>query len=907
MRHESKAIKEIVDTILNTLFPLNSKADEDLVGMKTRLQYLKPRLEIGSDGVRMVGIWGVGGGGKTTLANSLYTEISQYFQGHCIVENIREESSKHGLNKLQGNMISALFKKETPIYSVLEGKNMIKNMLRGRKVLLILDDVDKLDQLEALAGKHDWFGSGSRIIITTRNEHLLRTHKVDEVCHVQLLSSDEAMQLFNRHAYNEKVYIGDYETLSSRVVSYAAGLPLALKVLGSFLYDKTKDGWISTLDRLKDIPETAIVEKLKISYDGLKNVEKELFLDIACFFRRSYKARTMEMLEACDFHPEIGIEVLRQKALISIVDGRFDMHDLVQEMGHYIVRGEYPNNPDKHSRIWKRKEIHNMLFEDATMENNKIEAVKYDDYEDGLAAKSNYDASQLCKIVSNIKKLRYLEVRIGDTTNVEVEGPAFLSNELRYFIWEGYPARSPFPDGFQLVKLVVLKLEKSFQKEVWKGCKHLPHLKVLQLCYMKKLIRTPNFDGLPCLQKLTLIHCHELEEIHKSLGNHTSLQYVSVSYCIKLRMFPSITHMKNLKNLEIKVCPKILEFPKIHANMESLVELSIECTEIDVFPSSIGEHCTNLISLQLGSSNNLKSINVNFDALKHLKELQLNTLRHVEIPSSIIELSNLQELTLSFIEFSRLGFSLSQLTQLKYLNVSYCEKLLELPELPSSLTTLLAVGCKSLKTFGDCYKNCRWLCAVSLRGGSIINDGDRLLESMLEASMAIENHYMFLYLKDILMVKGLTPQLVRGNRCRLQLPENWWNEFSGFLMCGVMSRFYVNIFTRISKNEEMNGMDSEHDVFWEETDADAGNYNSWVAYVSFGWLRQTAWWDQTCKALTFETGDDRRWGRCFGVRLIEKKRKSGLTETSTIYSSGHAPYLKIEHHSPSAIKISGFY
>ncbi|KAD4585092.1 hypothetical protein E3N88_22693 [Mikania micrantha] len=635
MRHESKAIKEIVDTVLNTLFPLNSKVDEDLVGMKTRLQYLKPRLEIGSDGVRMVGIWGVGGGGKTTLANSLYTEISQHFQ------------------------------------------------------------------------------DGNILIIQTN------------------------------------------------------------------------------------------------------------------------------------------------------------------------------------SRIWKQKEIDNMCFEDATMENNKIEAVKYDDFEDGIKTKSgiiterNYDASQLCKIVSNIKKLRYLEVSLRCSTYVEVEGPAFLSNELRYFSWHGYPARSLFPDGFQPLKLVVLKLSGRFQEEVWKGWKHLPHLKVLQLRAMDKLLITPNFDGLPSLQELTLNLCPELKEIHPSLENHTTLQYVSVSYCRKLRMFPTITHMKNLKNLSIEICPKILEFPKIHANMESLVELAIDCTGIEVLPSSIRERCTNLISLKLW-----------------------RWTRIIEIPSSIIELSNLQELDLSVNDFSRLGFSLSQLTQLKVLRMSDCEKLIELPELPSSLTTLSANQCKSLTTFGDCHKNCRWLCNVSLQGGSIINDGDRLLESMLEACMAIENHYMILQLRGIhQMEKGLTPQLVRGNRCRLQLPENWCNEFSGFLMCGVTLNYYMTIDVRISKNEEMNGMDSQHDVSvnWEDTDTDNTEYRygSGVAYVSFGMLRQTAWWDQTSKALTFEARETfRNDCRGFGVRLIEKKRKSGLTETSTIYSSGHAPYLKIEHHSPSTIEIS---
>uniref|UniRef100_A0A251UUE5 ADP-ribosyl cyclase/cyclic ADP-ribose hydrolase n=1 Tax=Helianthus annuus TaxID=4232 RepID=A0A251UUE5_HELAN len=588
--HESVIIKEIVETIVHRLSPINSEANEDLVGMTTRIQYLKSQLEIGSDGVRMVGIWGVGGGGKTTLASSLYIGISCYFEGHHIIENVREETSKHGLKKLQENILSAFSKTDMKVHSIVQGKNMIKSMLCRTKVLLLLDDVDELSQLEALAGSHSWFGSGSRILITTRDAHLLRTHKVDEVCHVRLLSDDEAIQLFNKHAYNKKEPVEDYETLSLRVVSYADGLPLALKVLGSFLFDKDKKGWMSTLDRLKDIPETEIVEKLKISYDGLKVVEKELFLDIACFFRKWEKDEAMEILEASDFHPEIGIEVLRQKALISIVDGRLDMHDLVQQMGHYIVRVKHPN---KHSRIWKSEDIYNMCLGDATItENDKIEAIEYH------LREHNYDPErtlQVCKKVSNLKKLRYLNVSM--TPLEYVEGLTFLSNELRYIDCCGYPLRRPFHTSFQPMKLVVLKLHTNFQKEVWKGCKHLPHLKVLELQWMKKLFRTPDFDGLPCLQKLTLTSCPKLEEIHPSLGSHTSLQHVNVINCYKLRMFPTIVHMANLKTLEISSCQKIVEFPKIQENMEGLVKLSIGFTGIRVLPSSIGEHCTNLISL----------------------------------------------------------------------------------------------------------------------------------------------------------------------------------------------------------------------------------------------------------------------------------------------------------------------
>ncbi|GJX66529.1 Toll/interleukin-1 receptor domain-containing protein [Tanacetum coccineum] len=435
--HESMVIKKIVDTIFGGLFPLNSDIDEGLVGMRARLQDLISQLKIGSGGVRMVGIWGLGGGGKTTLATSVYMEIKRRFKSHCIIENIREESCKSGLKKLQGDILSALCKTKMEVDCVAEGKREIKSKLCHSNVLVILDDVDHLDQLEALAGSPNWFGDGSRILITTRDEHLLKKHKVDHVSLVRLLSHDEAIWLFNSHAYNEEKHIKDYEKLSLQVVSYADGLPLALKVLGSFLYDKDAKEWMSTMDRLRDIPESEIVDKLKISYDGLKPVEKELFLDIACFFRGKWKSPAMEIFDACGFHPEIGIKVLIQKSLITIdSDERFGMHDLIQEMGHYIVRGEHPNNPEKHSRVWKHAEVSNMCFGDATVENDQIEAIEFGD---------NIHSSNrkmIIMFISKMKKLRWLRLTGFNNRHNKRNGeaPNCLSNELRVqkLLWKGY-------------------------------------------------------------------------------------------------------------------------------------------------------------------------------------------------------------------------------------------------------------------------------------------------------------------------------------------------------------------------------------------------------------------------------------------------------------------------------------
>ncbi|XP_071696789.1 TMV resistance protein N-like isoform X1 [Rutidosis leptorrhynchoides] len=772
--HEAAGIKSIVDTISERLFSLDEDVDDDLVGMGTRLQSLKSLLDIESGGVHMVGIWGVGGIGKTTLAYSAYDKFSHQFQGHCFIDQIREESTKHdGLKKVQEKILSALLKTNVNVQSVEEGKKMIRRRLRRSNVLIVLDDVDKDDQIEALAGSHKWFGDGSRIIITTRDEHLLKRENV-KISHASLLSHDEAFQLFNRHAVQEdKPPIEDYDTLSRRAVSYADGLPLALKVLGSFLRGKDKKEWESALEKMKNIPNPTIMDKLKISYDGLELYERELFLDIACFHRGDLVVYVKEMLEACGLYPDIGIKVLIEKALITISEyGRFEMHDLVQEMGHHIVRGQHPKNLEKHSRVWKKEEIVEMCSTDSTRENNEIEAIKFFCFDEKALL-------GFFKLVSNMKKLRLLIVRspLFSKSLEDVEGPSFLSNDLQYISWENYSG-SLFPADFQPTKLVVLELEHTLQKELWQGYKRLPQLKKLTIDDAKKLVSTPNFDGFPCLENLQLSRCDSLEEIHPSLGNCNSLVNVYVSQCKKLRSFPTIIYMKNLETLDIRNCEALVEFPEIHASMDSLKKLAIIWVGIEVLPaSSIGHYCTNLISLDLRFSDTFKRVEGNFQALKHLEKLKIEfaswyqpkleklpndllsncnlkrlnlsecKLEDGEIPCDVGELFNLTVLDLSHNNFSRLPFSLWKLTRLKALKLIFCEKLLEFPELPSSVDLFRGDICSSLQSMGEFYKNCKSLSQVTLSNSNNVTGVNGLLQCMLHVcpSLSLTSFFILVW------------------------------------------------------------------------------------------------------------------------------------------------------------------
>ena len=104
------------------------------------------------------------------------------------------------------------------------------------------------------------------------------------------MSYDEAFHLFNSKAFDKEHPTEDYLELSQAFIHYANGLPLAIEVFGSFLYNKSMYEWKCELDRLKEYPEGKILNILQLSFDRLQETEKEIFLHIA-FFLELYKSR----------------------------------------------------------------------------------------------------------------------------------------------------------------------------------------------------------------------------------------------------------------------------------------------------------------------------------------------------------------------------------------------------------------------------------------------------------------------------------------------------------------------------------------------------------------------------------------------------------------------------------------
>ncbi|XP_028760659.1 TMV resistance protein N-like [Neltuma alba] len=328
---------------------------------------------------KMIGIWGAGGIGKSTIARAVYNSIADNFEGSCFLSNVRKHSENPtGLSHLQETLLRTLVKeKDLRLGDYHEGIPIIEHRLSKRKILLILDDVDKSEQLKALAGSSNWFGCGSRIIITTRNKKLLVSHGVTSIYDVKELDDKESLKLLSWHAFEKENMDSNYIEACNRAINYSCGFPLVLEVIGSNLRGEGVNLWNSALDQFKSIPHESILGAFKLSYDTLEEVEKQVFLDLACFFNGEKLALVNDMLQSVrGIRLEYAIKVLIDKSLIKIERDCVTIHDLIEDTGKEIVRQESPYEPGGRSRLWFYKDILHVLQQDTGT--HQIEAIVLD-------------------------------------------------------------------------------------------------------------------------------------------------------------------------------------------------------------------------------------------------------------------------------------------------------------------------------------------------------------------------------------------------------------------------------------------------------------------------------------------------------------------------------------------------
>ena len=348
----------MVDTILNLMPTMEVlQVDCQLMDMGEHLNMCINKLKLMSARATcLLGLVGMGGVGKTSLAKELYN----YFVGHETFQAISYlEVDGHSPSSIEARwgLMSKL--QEQLLWDLLHVsdnnprryKYWFQKLSRQGPILVVLDDVHKKSQFDKLILDPRLLAQGSYIIVTSRDQHLLKViaQKLEFYLHeVRPLGDDDSQRLFNLHAFGDEEGPEKFKALAYDVSKGCGGLPLALKVVGSSLFDKRCDEdleciWPEAIDALKE--DSTIISALQWSYDCLSEREKLMFVDIACVFYGCMKKEALEIWKSCKEcssccsfgAPHTSLRELIDKSLVVLEDyDRLSMHGLLRDLGQRI-------------------------------------------------------------------------------------------------------------------------------------------------------------------------------------------------------------------------------------------------------------------------------------------------------------------------------------------------------------------------------------------------------------------------------------------------------------------------------------------------------------------------------------------------------------------------------------------
>ncbi|TYK00496.1 TMV resistance protein N-like [Cucumis melo var. makuwa] len=599
----------------------------------------------------------MGGIGKTTIAKVCYQRIRDEFEAHCFLSDVRENyfRTSGDLPYLQTKLLSRMFSfKNNHILDVEEGIAMINKAIFRKKTLLVLDDVDCSDQIMGLIPNKSSFGNGSRIIITTRNADLLSNEfGVKRIFEMDELKYEEALQLLSLSAFMKTCPKEGYLEHSKKIVKVVGGHPLALKLLGSSLRNKNLSVWNEVIEEVEgggNIHEK-IFKCLKVSYDGLDEWEKEIFLDVACFFNGKRREVVEEILNGCGFYAKTSeLRYLKWKG--------YPLEFL-------------PINSSEECKLIELHMCHSNLKQFWRQEKNLVE-LKY------IKLNSSQKLSKTPNF-ANIPNLKRLELE--DCTSLVNIHPSIFTAE----------------------KLIFLNLKDCINLTNLPSPINIKVLEVLILSGCSKVKKVPEFSG--NTNRLLQLHLDgtSISNLPSSIASLSHLTILSLANCKKLIDISNAMEMTSLQSLDVSGCLK-LGSRKRKADDGELGELDVRETtrrkrnddSNNIFKKIFLWLCKTPASGIFGIPS--------LAGLYSLTKLNLRDCNLEEIPQGIECLVSLVELDLSGNSFSHLPTSISRLHNLKKLRINQCKKLVQFPKLPPRILFLMSKDCISLKDFVDISK-----------------------------------------------------------------------------------------------------------------------------------------------------------------------------------------------------------
>ncbi|WCJ19472.1 NB-ARC domain-containing disease resistance protein [Euphorbia peplus] len=583
----------------------------------------------GNNNLSVIPIVGMGGIGKTTLAQFVYNDsrVQKQFDVKawtCVLEEFDVfKLTKDVLKEVASVEEVSTFETDTPNQLQLK----LKDRLMGKKFLLVVDDVWKVsnDEWELLLKPFKFGANGSKIVVTTRMEDVASIMRTVPIYHLEGLNDYDGWSLFSRHAFNDEnsSKYPSLEELGRKIVKKCKGLPLAAKALGSLLRTKRDfEEWEKILkSSLWNSSNENVLPALRLSYHYLPSHLKPCFA-YCTIFPKDYEFEREELIllwmaEGFLVHSsqdkdmeEVGnkyFDDLVSRSFFQRSSGDiscFIMHDLMNDLAKF-VSGEFCFRLEGDNTSMVTQKTRHLSY--ARMENDRFEGI--------------YEA----------KLLRTFILVGWSSIDNEVMNDLFLKfRRLRVLSLSQYQS--------------VAELPKSIGK-----LKHLRYLD-LSTSSMKELpgIVTTLYN----LQTLILHGCTNLILLPDSIGDLKYLRYFDLSGTSIERLPGSISSLCDLRTLILCQCKDLIELPGDMVELTNLWHLDIGGTKLQEMPPRMSELknlrvLTNFIMSKQGRSNikelgelhhlrrklcisNLENIVdaedaaiANLKGKRHLKELEL--------------------------------------------------------------------------------------------------------------------------------------------------------------------------------------------------------------------------------------------------------------------------------------------
>ncbi|XP_024929684.3 putative disease resistance RPP13-like protein 1 [Ziziphus jujuba] len=523
--------------------------------------------EVDSNKVSVIPIVGMGGIGKTTLAQLIYNddEVQERFDikaWACV-------SDDFDVFRITKIILESITCQTCDITDLNRLQERLKQVLMGNKFLFVLDDVWNENYIEwdTLKSPFEFGEPGSKIIVTTRSEKIANMMQSVLNYRLQVMSEDDSWLLFAKHAFGN-VETGahpELEGIGRDIVRKCKGVPLAVKALGGLLRSEQNpqewerllknDIWESSGKELNILPE------LWLSYYHLPTHLKRCFA-YCSIFPKDYNFLEHEIIllwmgeNLLEPHKsktaeEVGKEYFKDllsRSLFHYTQRSYvTMHDLVNDLAKFVSGESCLRLNDNFLEVQSKSARH-------------LSCLRYN----------------LCDIgnLENICNTKVLRTLLLDKWN-KVNGRHLITPEqLRsmQYLRVLSPPKELFVE------------EGPFVTKFLNSIGSLKLLRFLDFSF-SEIEKVPNaICTLYNLQILRLRLCEKLTGLPNSIGNLRCLRYLDLSYTNVEVLPDTICNLHNLHSLELLGCCKLIRLPTNMARLSNLRRLNIGLTNLREMP-----------------------------------------------------------------------------------------------------------------------------------------------------------------------------------------------------------------------------------------------------------------------------------------------------------------------------------